>query len=38
MDRLRFASEGVLSEVADNVSGLLIGVRAVALMGIRTHL
>jgi hypothetical protein len=38
MDRLLFATERVLSEVAHIVSGLLIGSRAVALMGVRTHL
>jgi len=38
MDRLPFASEVVLSEVADMYPACLIGARAVALMGIRTHL
>jgi hypothetical protein len=38
MDRLLFATEGVLSEVADMYPALVIGARAVALMGVRTHL
>jgi hypothetical protein len=39
MDRLRFAIEIVrgFAEVADMYSACLIGSRAVAFMGIRTH-
>ena len=39
MDRLRIATDDVL-EIRSRfyVSGLLIGTRAVALMGVRTHL
>jgi hypothetical protein len=38
MDRLRFANEDVLAEVADIYSGLVVGSWVVALMGVRTHL
>jgi hypothetical protein len=37
MDRLLFASQGVLTKVADMYPTFWIGSRAVALMGVRTH-